>query len=227
MQNERVPVITLDGPSGTGKGTLCHLLAKHLKWHVLDSGAIYRVLALAVVRENIDVLDQERLVHLAHHLDLRFDEEDVYLNGLPVNDEIRTELCGQNASKLAAIPAVRDALLMRQRAFAKSPGLVTDGRDMGTIVFPHAGLKIYLYATPEARANRRYLQLKKNGKNDTLAQVVEELTQRDARDMARTHAPLAPAEDAIAIDTTALSIDEALSQLLHLAMSRGLWSGEK
>jgi cytidylate kinase len=227
MYKTSVPVITLDGPSGTGKGTLCHLLARHLKWHLLDSGAIYRVFALACEQEKLDIQAIDQLTQLAEDLDLRFDEVQVFLNGVPVNDAIRTEQCGQKASKLAAIPEVRDALLMRQRAFAVPPGLVTDGRDMGTVIFPNAALKIYLYATPEARANRRYLQLKKSGKNDTLAQVVEELTQRDARDMARAHAPLAPAQDAIAIDTTSLPIDVVFNQLLHLAMNRGLCSGEK
>jgi len=227
MYNTLVPVITLDGPSGTGKGTLCHLLANHLKWHLLDSGAIYRVLALACEQEKIGTHETEKLTQLAKSLDLRFDEAQVYLKEQPVNDAIRTEQCGQYASKLAAILEVREALLMRQRAFAMPPGLVTDGRDMGTIVFPNAALKIYLYATPEARANRRYLQLKKNGKNDTLAQVVQELDERDARDMSRAHAPLSPARDAIAIDTTSLSIDSVFNQMLHLAMSRGLCSGEK
>ena len=220
--NNTVPVITLDGPSGTGKGTLCHLLAGQLRWHFLDSGAIYRVFALAVEQERIDVESRAALIDLAHRMRLRFDGEAVLLNDTVVNDVIRSEHCGQQASKLAAIPEVREALLMRQRAFAVPPGLVTDGRDMGTVVFPDAVLKIYLFATSEARALRRYFQLKKSGKNDTLAQVVDELTQRDERDMARAHAPLTPAKDSIAIDTTGLTVEEVFNQVLQLVVYLGL-----
>lgn len=220
--NTFVNVITLDGPSGTGKGTLCHLLAAHLGWHFLDSGAIYRVFALAVEESNIQEDEVEHLVRLAKNLPLSFVKEDIFLQGVSVKEKIRTQQCGQKASRLAALPEVREALLWRQRDFAKPPGLVTDGRDMGTVVFPQAALKIYLYATPEARAERRYLQLKKSGKSDTLAQVVEELAERDARDMARSHAPLAPAHDAVSIDTTALSIEEVFQQVLQLAIHRGL-----
>lgn len=220
-QNNTVPVITLDGPSGTGKGTLCHLLARQLQWHFLDSGAIYRVFALAVEQERIDVESRAELIDLAHRLRLRFDGEAVLLNETLVNEVIRTEHCGQQASKLAAIPAVREALLMRQRAFSVPPGLVTDGRDMGTVVFPDAVLKIYLFATPEARARRRYFQLKKSEKNATLGQVVDELTQRDERDMARAHAPLMPAKDSIAIDTTELTVEEVLNQVLQLVVHLG------
>jgi CMP/dCMP kinase len=215
-------VITLDGPSGTGKGTLCHLLAQHLGWHFLDSGAIYRVLALAVDHLGIDEHDIDALSTLAKKLPLTFQGGEPFLDGVSVKEKIRTQACGQKASRLATLPEVREALLMRQRAFAIPPGLVTDGRDMGTVVFPDAALKIYLYATPEARAERRYFQLKNAGKNDTLAQVVEELAERDARDMARSHAPLAPAQDAIAIDTTTLSIQEVFHQVLQLAIHRGL-----
>jgi cytidylate kinase len=222
-----IPVITLDGPSGTGKGTLCHRLAKHLNWHLLDSGAIYRVLALAAKNTNVALDACDALVDLAHHLVLHFDGDDVFLDHYNVADIIRTEQCGQDASKLAAIPEVRAALLTRQRAFAMAPGLVTDGRDMGTVVFPNAALKIYLFASPEARAMRRFLQLKKNGKSDTLAQVVSELSQRDARDTARLYAPLMPAIDAIAIDTTTLTVDDVFSRVLALATSQGLCKGEK
>lgn len=225
--NNQIPVITLDGPSGTGKGTLCHLLAAHLNWHILDSGAIYRVLALASKELTIDVGDIDALEDLARHLELSFDEHNVYLSHKNVNDAIRTEQCGQYASKLAAIPGVRAALLMRQRAFAKQPGLVADGRDMGTIVFPDAVLKIYLFARPEIRAERRYIQLKKNGKSDTLAQVLDELEQRDVRDMSRQHAPLVAAKDAVIVDTSTLSIEEVFEEVLKWVVIRGLCSGKK
>ncbi len=221
MNEQRIPVITLDGPSGTGKGTLCRLLATHLGWHMLDSGAIYRVLALAAAKKGIATDDVNRLVELAERLDLHFKsipdkETQVFLNQEEVTEAIRSEQCGQNASVIAAIPEVRTALLERQRQFAQPPGLVTDGRDMGTVVFPGAALKVFLYANEEERANRRYLQLKEAQKNVSLAQVVEELAQRDARDTARTSAPLKPAVDAIMIDTTGLNIVQVLNKVLNL-----------
>lgn len=217
----KVPVITLDGPSGTGKGTLCHLLANHLDWHVLDSGCIYRVLAYAVRKRVIDFSDIGSIVNLAHGLDVRFETDphlksSVFLDGLDVFDDIRSEECGQDASRIAVIPEIREALLARQRAFAKLPGLVTDGRDMGTVVFPDAMLKVYLYASAEARAERRFFQLKEKGINVSLAQVVDELTKRDARDMGRQHAPLKPAEDAVQLDTTGLTIVQVFNNVLKL-----------
>jgi cytidylate kinase len=219
--NNTVPVITLDGPSGTGKGTLCHLLAKHLGWHVLDSGSIYRVLAYATRLKHIDFNDREKITALAYQLDLKFESDSdlntlVMLDNKNVTDQIRREECGQDASKIAAIPEIREALLARQRAFAKPPGLVTDGRDMGTVVFPDAIIKIYLYASPEERAKRRYFQLKEKGIDVSLAQVVDELAQRDARDTARLHAPLKPAENAVFIDTTGLTIVQAFNNVLKL-----------
>ncbi|KTD15611.1 cytidylate kinase [Legionella gratiana] len=225
MYHYDVPVITLDGPSGTGKGTLCQLLAKHLKWNMLDSGAIYRVLAYAARKNNTAPDDTKQLVVLARSLNLRFDLSDEYgsraiLNNVDVSQEIRSEQCGQDASQIAAIPEVREALLERQRNFAQPPGLVTDGRDMGTVVFPKAILKIFLYANPEERANRRYLQLKEKGINVSLAQVVEELAKRDVRDTARTHAPLKPAADAVQIDTTRLSIVQVFDNVLNLINER-------
>ena len=211
-----VPVITLDGPSGTGKGTLCHLLAAHLGWHFLDSGAIYRVLAYASKALSIDSTDIKRIVSLAHTLDLRFAEEgQVLLKDVDISSAIRSEQCGQEASKMAAVPEIREALLARQRAFAIPPGLVTDGRDMGTVVFPDALLKIYLDASVEERAQRRYLQLKNSGKNASLAQVVDELAQRDKRDIERAHAPLKPALDAVHIDTTGLTIVQVFESVLY------------
>lgn len=221
-----VPVITLDGPSGTGKGTLCHLLAKHLRWHFLDSGAIYRVLALAASKQDIDFSNTAALVDLAKTLDLHFNESGVYLMGNDVSQVIRTEKCGQDASCLAALGEVREALLWRQREFAAAPGLVTDGRDMGTVVFPQAQLKIYLYASVEERANRRYLQLKKHGESVSLAQVVDELTERDARDTARKHAPLRPADDAVLIDTTGFTVLQVFDKVMKLIEERCFnWGG--
>ncbi|HAT8938197.1 TPA: (d)CMP kinase [Legionella pneumophila subsp. pneumophila] len=223
--NNEVPVITLDGPSGTGKGTICHLVAKRLHWNMLDSGAIYRVLAYAARKNSIEPNDIKKLTALARSLNLRFEssadnESKVILDDENVSPQIRSEQCGQDASQIAVIPEVRAALLERQRNFAQFPGLVTDGRDMGTVVFPNAVLKVYLYASAEERANRRYLQLQDNGINVSLAQVVEELAKRDARDTARTHAPLKPAEDAVLIDTTGLTIVQVFNIVLKLIDER-------
>lgn len=221
MNKQQVPVITIDGPSGTGKGTICRLVAKHLGWNMLDSGAIYRVLAYAAREKAVRLSEVSRLVELALALDLNFSishDEDprVILEGNDVSEGIRSEQCGQDASQIAAIPEIREALLKRQRDFAQAPGLVTDGRDMGTVVFPTAILKIFLYANEEERANRRYLQLKKKQINVSLAQVVEELAKRDTRDSARMYAPLKAAEDAVQLDTTGLSIVQVLDHVLQL-----------
>ncbi len=221
IKKAKVPVITLDGPSGTGKGTLCHMLAEHLGWHFLDSGALYRVLAYAARKHGVPLTDVVSLAILALGLQLRFvlgglvllDDEDV-------SDAIRTETCGQEASMIAAFPEVREALLARQRAFAILPGLVTDGRDMGTVVFPEANLKIYLYASAQERAMRRFLQLKEKGNDVSLAKVVDELTERDARDTARTHSPLKPAEDSEQIDTTGLTVVQVFNNILQLMNQR-------
>lgn len=219
--NESIPVITLDGPSGTGKGTLCHKLANYLNWHVLDSGCLYRVLALAVQQNKIDFQDTTAIVALAHDLDVRFETDaqcnsTVFLNNENVFESIRSEECGQNASKIAVIAEIRAALLARQRAFARKPGLVTDGRDMGTVVFPNAIVKIYLDASATERAERRYFQLKEKGIDVSLAQVINELVERDARDTARLHAPLKPADDAIIIDTTGLTIVQVFNNVIDL-----------
>ncbi|MDI9818779.1 (d)CMP kinase [Tatlockia sp. PL877] len=216
-----VPVITLDGPSGTGKGTICHMLANHLHWHVLDSGCIYRVLALAARKKRIDFNNVHALSELAYSLDLKFETDpeqraQVLLDGKDVIEEIRSEQCGQDASQIAVLPEVREALLARQRAFAMLPGLVTDGRDMGTVVFPDALLKIYLHASAEERAHRRYLQLKESGIDASLAEVVDELEKRDARDTSRLHAPLKPAKDAAIINTTGLTIVQVFNNVLKL-----------
>lgn len=217
----KAPVITIDGPSGTGKGTICHLVANHLGWHFLDSGALYRVLAYAAQKQGVEFTDVEQLVKLAANMNLHFEVDSaqnslVYLDGQNISSQIRSEICGQNASKIAIIPEIREALLARQRDFAKPPGLVTDGRDMGTVVFPQAILKIFLYASTEERAARRYLQLKQSGNDVSLAQVVDELVKRDARDTARTCAPLKPAEDAVLIDTTGLKIVQVFNNVLQL-----------
>jgi|TARA_R110002126_G_scaffold187410_1_gene336022 cytidylate kinase len=219
-----VPVITLDGPSGTGKGTLCHRLAEALGWHVLDSGVLYRALGLLTEKRGIALDALDDVVALAYVLPVEFDQNGILLDGVRVGDELRTEACGARASQLAAIPDVRAALLERQRAFAQKPGLVTDGRDMGTVVFPKADLKIYLDASSEVRAKRRYLQLKTSGKSVNLAQVVGELAKRDARDMDRAHAPLMAANDAITVDTTYCSVEDVFERLLLLAQERGLIS---
>lgn len=221
MMSQTVPVITLDGPSGTGKGTLCHRLAEYLGWHVLDSGVLYRALAYLAEQRVVAFDAQDALVALAHDLPIRFQGTHIYVEDASVEDELRTEACGANASKLAAVPAIRAALLERQRHFAMAPGLVTDGRDMGTVVFPQADLKIYLDASAEVRANRRYLQLNARGKSVSLAQVVDELAKRDARDRAREHAPLKAANDAVLVDTTEQDVDTVFEQLLKLVHARG------
>lgn len=221
MIKEIVPIITLDGPSGTGKGTLCHKIAKHLGWNFLDSGAIYRVLAVAALRRNISFTDIDNLISTAINLDLQFSANDnldisVFLDGKDVSQEVRSEETGQNASKIGVLPAVREALLQRQRDFAELPGLVTDGRDMGTVVFPDAMIKIYLFASAEERAKRRYLQLQAKGISVSLQQIEEELKLRDARDTQREHAPLKPASDAFMVDTTGLSIAQVFANILQL-----------
>lgn len=224
-QNDRIPVITIDGPSGTGKGTLCHMLAEKLAWHVLDSGSIYRVLAFAALEQGLGSEQTEALVTLAKGLDLHFPldanhEPQVVYVGRNISQEIRQEAVGQFASEVAAIPEIRQALLERQRDFAKAPGLVTDGRDMGTVVFPNAFLKVYLDASTEERAKRRYFQLKEKGINVSLADVLSELNIRDNRDKARAVSPLVPATDAVCIDTSGLSIVEVLKQVLDLVETR-------
>ncbi len=221
-QKNHVPVITLDGPSGTGKGTLCHRLADYLGWHLLDSGVLYRALGFLAEKRGVALDAQDALIHLAEHLPIEFKGHQIFLAGEQVGNELRTEACGTIASTLAAMPEIRAALLQRQRDFAVLPGLVTDGRDMGTVVFPRATLKIYLDASADERSRRRYLQLKNSGKSVSLAQVVDELAKRDARDMARVHAPLKAAEDAITIDTTDLTVDDVFDKLVMLVEARGL-----
>ncbi|MBI0032085.1 (d)CMP kinase [Gilliamella sp. B14384G15] len=214
--NESVPVIAVDGPSGVGKGTLCQALANHFKWHLLDSGAIYRVLALSALKQNIALDDEQKLAQLALNLPLTFDttgiEVKVLLNNIDVSKDIRTELTGGAASKVAAINSVRTALLQRQRDFRQAPGLIADGRDMGTIVFKDAPVKIFLDASAESRAERRMKQLQDKQNHVKFAEILQEITARDERDRNRTVAPLKPANDALIIDTTSLSIQDVFNQ---------------
>jgi cytidylate kinase len=213
------PVVTIDGPSSSGKGTIGRLLAAKLKWHYLDSGALYRLTALAALRKQIDLTDTARLAEVAAGLGARFDSgggaERVLLDGVDVTAELRTEQTGDAASKVAVVPAVRAALLERQRAFAVPPGLVADGRDMGTVVFPTALLKIVLTASPEARAMRRHKQLKEKGIDVSLRDLSWDIAQRDARDANRAVAPYRPAHDAQVIDSTSLTPEEVVAHILH------------
>ncbi len=215
-----VPVLTIDGPSGSGKGTLAQRLAAKLGWHYLDSGALYRVLAQAALQAEIDFADESALANLAANLPVSFQVEQgmltVLLNGQDVSLLIRSEQAGNAASKVAAIPAVRIALLQRQRDFRQAPGLVTDGRDMGTVVFPDAPYKVYLTASAEVRASRRYKQLKEKGIDSNLADLIIEITERDERDQQRDVAPLKPAADAIILDSTALGIDAVFQRVSEL-----------
>ena len=218
-----VPVITVDGPSGAGKGTLCKALAEALQWHLLDSGAIYRVLALAALHHQVDISSEESLVPMAAHLDVRFvslnGELQVILEGEEVTQEIRTQEVSNTASKVAAFPRVREALLRRQRAFKEAPGLIADGRDMGTVVFPEAQVKIFLDASAEERAERRMLQLQDKGFNVNFERLLSEIKERDDRDRNRAAAPLVPASDALVIDSTGMTIDQVIEKSLNYAKS--------
>ncbi|KXJ55209.1 (d)CMP kinase [Neptuniibacter pectenicola] len=227
MSNRQVPVITIDGPSGSGKGTICQLLARELGWELLDSGALYRLVGLAARHHGVELDNEEALVVLAAHLDVQFvartdNSVQIILEGEEVTDAIRTEVVGKDASIVAAIPAVRDALLERQRAFAEPPGLIADGRDMGTVVFPDAALKIYLDASAEERASRRYNQLINKGLGASLQAILEDIQARDDRDMNRAVAPLKPAADAVILDTTTMSIKEVLAAVMDDARHKGL-----
>jgi cytidylate kinase len=220
VRNDQAPVVTIDGAGGTGKGSAGHMLAKMLGWHLLDSGVLYRVLAMAAMKHHVDVDNEPVLEVLATHLDIQFIEGHlglpprVLLDNEDVTDAIRTETMGNAASKMGALPLVRIALLERQRDFRKLPGLVTDGRDMGTIVFPDAEVKVFLTASAAERARRRHIQLKEKGINVNLGDLIDELRERDKRDSERTTAPLRPAEDAVIIDTDVLTIEQVVEQIL-------------
>lgn len=210
-----VPVIAIDGPSGSGKGTISQIVADRLEYHYLDSGALYRLLALASENHGLSLDSESDLETLAEHLDVQFSADgNITLEGERVTEVIRTEDMGNRASQVAALSGVRAALLARQRSFREMPGLVADGRDMGTVVFPDAEVKIFLTASAEARAERRYKQLKEKGNSVNLAHLLEDIRERDERDSQRQASPLKPADDAIQLDTTNLSIDEVVDKVL-------------
>jgi CMP/dCMP kinase len=221
VPNHSIPVITIDGPSGSGKGTVARRVAEHLGWHLLDSGALYRLVAYAASRQQPSPVGEEEHARIALHLDARFGadpqgNELIWLEGEPVTAAIRTEQAGDGASRVAAMPAVRAALMDRQRAFLQPPGLVADGRDMGTVVFPTAPLKIFLTASADERARRRYNQLKDKGVGANLAALSLEIAERDRRDASRPVAPLRPAADAVTIDSTSLTVEAVVARVLTL-----------
>ncbi len=226
------PVIAVDGPGGAGKGTLCHLLARHLGWHLLDSGALYRVTAQACLQAGVAWEDEAGAAAVAADLDVVFRPAAagtiaVLLGGEDVSRAIRTEEGGRGASMVAAYPAVRTALLDRQRAFRRAPGLVADGRDMGTVVFPDAPLKIFLTASAEERARRRHRQLLEKGESVSLPRLLEDIRERDARDSRRAVAPLVPADDALEVDSTSVPVAGVFRQVLRVAVERGLCPADR
>jgi cytidylate kinase len=222
-----IPVITVDGPSGAGKGTISHMLADTLGWHFLDSGALYRVTGQACLMEGVSWDDHPAVTEVARHLDVSFSAAEdgeilVACKGIDVSREIRTEEGGRGASTVAAIPSVREALLQRQREFRRAPGLVADGRDMGTVVFPDAPLKFFLTASAGERARRRHKQLIAKGESVSLPRLLEDIEERDARDSSRKVSPLVPAEDAIVIDSTTTPIPDVFQQVMQRVKEKGL-----
>lgn len=228
MIRNDVPVVTIDGPGGSGKGTVCALLARELGWHLLDSGALYRLTALAARKRTINLDDEQAVAVVAEHLDVQFlagfaeEPTKILLDGNDVTAAIRQEEIGIAASKVATQPAVRSALLARQQAFAELPGLIADGRDMGTVVFPNAPVKIFLTASAEERAKRRFLQLQEQGVNVSLDRLLEDIVRRDEQDTNRAVAPMKPADDAIILDSTRLSIQEVLTRVKALMEQKAL-----
>jgi cytidylate kinase len=223
---KNVPIITIDGPSGSGKGTLCKLLADRLGYHLLDSGALYRLVALAAEHHGVSAENELAVADIAGCLDVQFkahgDGVQVVLEGEDVSLSIRTETCGMNASRVASLTLVRKALQERQRAFAELPGLVADGRDMGTVIFPEAQVKVFLTASAQERADRRYKQLKSKGLSASLSDILTDIQKRDERDESRTVAPLKPAEDALVIDCTHMSILDVEQKILTFIHSKGV-----
>jgi len=218
----KIPVIAVDGPGGSGKGTLARAVAEQLGWHLLDSGALYRIIGVVCLQQSVPLDDESAVAALATGLDIAFSGEQVMVNGVNLSDEIRTEDAGVVASQVAPFAAVRAAVLALQRSFRRAPGLVADGRDMGTVVFADANLKIFLDASASERAQRRYKQLKNKGLSVSLRGLLAQIQERDARDRGRAVAPLKPADDALIVDSTAMSIDAVLELVMTEAGKRGL-----
>ncbi len=225
--NEQAPVICVDGPSGSGKGTVCRALVRALDWHLLDSGALYRVVALAGRARGVATDDSDGLVAVAQQMNVRFavtddDDERILLDDVDMTREVRSEKTGELASQVAVLPALRTALVGRQQAFRQPPGLVADGRDMGTVIFPDGELKVFLTASAEERAQRRHKQLKEMGFDASLAKLAADIRARDERDAGRAVAPLVPADDAVTIDTTGVPVAQVVDRVLAMASERGL-----